>query len=55
MLDIEGESDTNVFVKHAGVWSGYYLDLRTSQTINFISDLNQLEIESPFNNYEPMK
>ena len=47
-LLIKGESDSNVFVRHSGIWNGYTADIKTSYSITFNDSLNQLEIENPF-------
>ena len=52
---LTGNSGTNVFVKHAGVRNAYYPSVKSSQSIEFNSDLNQLIVECPINNYERMK
>ena len=54
-LSILGNSGTNVFVKHAGVRNAYYPSIKGTQEITFNSELNQLTVENPINNYERMK
>ena len=54
LLHIEGEKNSEVFVKHAGVYNWYSLNIKNSPNITFNSDLNELEIESPFL-YEEIK
>ena len=54
-IELRGTSSTNVFVKHAGIRNNYYPSIKDSQTITFNSELNQLIVESPINNYENMK
>ena len=54
-VQLTGDSGTNIFVKHAGIRSGYYPSVKESQSITFNSELNQLIVENPINNYERMK
>ena len=54
-LQLKGNSGTNVFVKHAGIRSGYNPGVKDSQSITFNSDLNQLIVETPITSYERMK
>ena len=54
-LHLTGNSGTNVFVKHTGIISVYSPKVKSSQNIEFNSDLNQLIVESPIENYERMK
>ena len=54
-IQLKGNSGTNVFVKHAGIRSGYNPGVKTQQSVTFNSDLNQLIVESPINSYERIK
>ena len=54
-LQLIGNSGTNVFVKHTGIRSAYYPSIKQTQSITFNSELNQLIVESPIDNYEKMK
>ena len=52
-LHMEGEPGNNIFVKHTGIDFSYFtLNIKHFQNISFNSELNQLEIESPIDNYE---
>ena len=55
-LHIEGDKDNKVFIKHVGMYEDFVsLDLRNYQNISYNSDLNTLEIESPFKESEEIK
>ena len=53
-VQVSGNSNTNVFVKHAGVRNTYNPGVKSSQSITFNSELNQLIVESPISTYEKM-
>ena len=54
-LHLTGNYGTNVFVQHAGVRSNYSPNVKSSQSVTFNSELNQIIVENPSNNYERMK
>ena len=53
-VQLTGNFGTNVFVKHAGVRNNYSPNVKSSQSITFNQELNQIIVESPINNYERM-
>ena len=54
-LKISGNSGTNVFVKHAGVYNTYTPSINPEPSITFNPALNQLTITNPLNNYERIR
>ena len=54
-LQLTGTYGTNVFVQHSGVRSNYSPNVKSSQSVTFNSELNQIIVENPSNNYERMK
>ena len=53
-VQVSGNTGTNVFIKHAGVRNTYNPGVKSSQSITFNSELNQLIVESPISTYEKM-
>ena len=51
-LQITGNFGSKVFVKHAGIRSRYSPNIKSSQSITFNLELNQIIVENPINNYE---
>ena len=54
-INLSGDANTNVFIKHAGIRSGYNPGVKESTTLSFNDKLNQLIVENPLNVYERMK
>ena len=54
-LQITGNIGSKVFVKHSGVRNRYSPNVKSSQSITFNKELNQIIVENPINNYERMK
>ena len=54
-IKLSGTSGTNVYVRHAGIRTGYNPGVKESASIEFNSDLNQLIVENPLNIYEGMR
>ena len=54
-INLSGEANTKVFVKHVGIRTGYNPGVKESTSLSFNDKLNQLIVENPLKVYERMK